>query len=688
MELSTPVQYIKGVGPKRAKDLSRLSVYTVEDLLFLFPKRYEDRSNIKSVADIKIGEKGTVIAEVIAVEITEVRKNMKIIKARLRDVEGNFLVAVWFNQKYIKDILKKGVKAMFYGKMEYRFGEVSMVSPEFELLGADGLTDINMGRIVPVYPLSGNLRQKQMRKILWTVVEECVDEIHEVLPAYVLKKYNLMDRNRAIRSMHFPENFDELESARRRLIFEELFLLQVALSVRRKNYRGIHKGYRFVIDEGEIKRLFSVLPFELTPAQKKVLNEIFEDLSSGFPMYRLLQGDVGSGKTIVALLALVVTWHNGYQGAMMAPTEILAEQHYLSLKDMFSHIGMRVAFLGSKLPKSEQDEVCEGLSNGSIDLVVGTHSLIQDRVTFRNLGLVVIDEQHRFGVAQRVKLVSKGSAPHLLVMTATPIPRTMTLTLYGDLDISTIDQMPPGRKPVKTYWITDSYRSRLYEFIRKEVKTGRQVYVVCPIIEESDVLDVQPAVSTYEYLKNDVFPDFCVGLLHGGMRSREKENVMKSFRDGKIDILVATQVIEVGVDVPNATVMVIENAERFGISQLHQLRGRVGRGEHDSYCVLISDPKTEEAKERLKALVEINNGFELSEIDLKIRGPGEVYGLKQHGMPDLKIADIMRDIDVLKVVKEEAMALVNYDDKLSAYPFMLLEIKNRWKGRFDIWAGA
>ncbi len=688
MELSTSIQYIKGVGPKRAKDFSKLSVYTVEDLLFLFPNRYEDRRSITPVTAVKIGEKGSVIAEVMAVESTEVRRNMNVIKARLRDENGNFFVAVWFNQRYIKDVLRRGVKGVFYGKVEYKFGELNMVSPEFEVLGASELLDINMGRIVPVYPLAGKLRQKQMRKFLWTVIEECIDQLPEVLPDYLLSKYNLMGRGKAVRSMHFPSSFDELQRARKRLIFEELFLLQVALSIRRKNYRDKHKGYRFLIDESEIKRLLGLLPFELTSAQRRVLNEIFKDLSSGFPMYRLLQGDVGSGKTVVAVLALIVAWHNGYQGAMMAPTEILAEQHYLSVKDMFSHVGMRVAFLGSKLSKGEQEDVCRGLRDGDIDLVIGTHSLIQDRVEFKNLGLVVIDEQHRFGVAQRVKLVSKGRAPHLLVMTATPIPRTLTLTLYGDLDVSIIDQMPPGRKPVKTYWISESSRDRLYEFIRKEVDLGHQIYVVCPIIEESEVLDVQPAVSMYEYLKEDVFPELRVGLLHGDMKSRDKELVMRSFRDGKIDILVATQVIEVGVDVPNATVMVVENAERFGISQLHQLRGRVGRGKHESYCVLISDPKTEEAKKRLRALVEISNGFKLSEIDLKIRGPGEVYGLKQHGMPDLRIADVLRDIDILKIAREEAAALVNYGDKLFDYPSMLSEIKNRWKGRFDLWAGA
>ena len=672
MSLDIPVQYVKGVGPKRATLFGRLGVETLRDLLYFAPKRYEDRSNLSPINSLESDTYQTVFCQVVDVKEERVRKNLTLIKARVRDDTGE-AIAIWFNQTYLKNILKRGVKLYLYGNISRKYGRIEIQNPDYEI--ADGDETIHTGRIIPVYSLTEGLSEKIVRNIIWNTLNNYLEELEEFLPEEILDKYGFPDIKKAIWGIHFPDDEVTLRKSRERLTFEEFFILQLIILRRRmsllKEYAPVIK-----VSRNLEKRFLESLPFELTNAQKRVIEDIKRDLASGKSMQRLLQGDVGSGKTVVAAFFLYAVASNGYQGAIMAPTEILAQQHYDRIGPLLSNLGIESALLIGSTKEKEREEIKLGLSQGKIPVIIGTHALIQEDIEFKNLVGIVIDEQHRFGVMQRMALRNKGASPHFLVMSATPIPRTLALTLYGDLDISVIDELPRGRLPVATYWASGEQRAQVYNMVRKLVKNGQQAYIVCPLIEESDKLEAESAVKLAKEMQEEVFPEFRVGLLHGKMGINEKEEVMNRFRNGDIDILVSTTVIEVGVDVPNATIMVIENAERFGLSQLHQLRGRVGRGSLKSYCILISDLTSEDARERIKIMTRTQNGFEIAEADLSLRGPGELNGIRQHGIPEFKVGNIIRDTRILELAREEAILLLKKDPELSSFERLKEMIEN------------
>ncbi len=655
------IRYIKGVGQSRMSLFEKLGINSVYDLLTYYPKDYEDRSRIKNIADLENGEicsfEGTIVSNVSE---SRPRRGMVISKVSIQDSTGK-ITAVWFNQQYVKNSLTLGNNYIFYGKIDKKLNKPQIVNPVFELSSTDMKKSL---KIFPIYSATRNLGQNVIRVIMQEAVK-ILDgtQLEDRLPEDIRKIHDLSGLVDCIKQIHFPESFNQKEKARYRLVFEELFMLQLGLL----NYKTLatHTGKGISFHRPpEMDDFLSTLPFALTDAQKKVLKEVEQDMDSENVMNRLVQGDVGSGKTIIAVLALFKAVKCGYQGALMVPTEILAEQHYKSIKPLFGKYDISVELLSSSQPKKQKQAVFEGLRDGSIQVVIGTHALIEDTVEFKKLGLVVTDEQHRFGVRQRTILAEKGSNPDVLVMTATPIPRTLALILYGDLDISIIDQLPPGRKPIKTYSVTESMRDRINNFIREKVLEGRQVYIVCPLVEESEEIEAKSAVVTAEEISNHVFKDLKVGIIHGKMKAAEKESIMKSFVSGEISILVSTTIIEVGVNVPNATLMVIENAERFGLAQLHQLRGRVGRGAEQSYCVLFNQSKSQVSRERMKIMSMSNDGFVISEKDLEIRGPGDFFGTKQHGLPELKIANLYKDIEVLKLAQESAKGLLNKDPGL------------------------
>ncbi|ACX51300.1 ATP-dependent DNA helicase RecG [Ammonifex degensii KC4] len=656
-----PVQYLKGVGPQRARWLSRLGINTVGDLLYHLPRRYEDRTFSRPLQTLVDGETVTARGEVLTVEESTARSGLKIIRAALRHPEGTFY-AVWFNQTYLTQILKPGVKVTVTGKVRRLLGFIEIQVADFEI-GEDE-EGINSGRIVPIYPSTEKLPQRTLRSLIFRALEENAAELPELLPPHLLRQ-GFFTRAQALREVHFPSTLEKAEEARKRLVLEELFLLQLALGQRRRHLASAQKPYPCRPDGPLVQQFLASLPFTLTPAQERAWREISRDMESPRPMHRLLQGDVGAGKTVVAALALVKAVENGLQGALMAPTEILAEQHFLNLHPLLEKIGIKVGLLTGNLKKELRWRQIAAIARGDIDVVIGTHTLIQEEVSFHRLGLVVIDEQHRFGVRQRTILRRKGEAPDVLVMTATPIPRTLALTLYGDLDLSVIDSLPPGRQPVKTIWIKPSALPRVYNFIRQEAAQGNQAFFVCPLIEESEELNAQAASKLAEELKK-FFPEFQIGLLHGRLKLEEKERVMAAFRSGEIKLLVTTSVVEVGVDVPNATVMVIYDADRFGLAQLHQLRGRVGRSDKPSYCILVADKVTPEAQARLKAFTNLRDGFALAEEDLRIRGPGEFFGTRQSGLPELKVADLLRDHQLLPLAREEAWRFLEKDPSLSS----------------------
>jgi len=644
-----PVQYLKGVGPQRARLLSRLGIVSVGDLLYHIPRRYEDRTLYRPVKAYQDGELAAAEGEVVAVQETRARSGITVLRAALRNQWGIFY-AVWFNQPYLKRLLKVGSRLTVTGKVRHAFGVTEVQVSEFE--AGEGEDGLNTGRIVPIYPLTEKLSQRTLRAVVFGALQSEA-AVPEILPPQVLQRHRLYDRKRALFAVHFPESMAEAEAGQRRLVFEELFLLQVALFRRRRRIAAVEKQYRCGPDGPKVQVLKERLPFTLTPAQERAWQEISRDMEKPRPMHRLLQGDVGSGKTVVAALALAKAAENGLQGALMAPTEILAEQHYLNLRSLLEPVGIKVALLTGGLKREERLRRLRAVAQGKLEVAVGTHALIQEEVEFRQLGIAVIDEQHRFGVRQREFLRAKGNHPDVLVMTATPIPRTLALTLYGDLDLTVIDTLPPGRQPAKTVWLKSAELGRVYRFIRSEVEAGRQAYFVCPLIEESEQLSAQAAVKLAEELAK-VFPDFPVGILHGRLKLEEKESVMADFRSNKVKILVSTTVVEVGVDIPNATVMVIFDADRFGLAQLHQLRGRVGRGKHPAYCILVADRTTPEAAARLKALATLSDGFALAEEDLRLRGPGEFFGTRQSGLPELKVANLLRDHGLLELARREA----------------------------------
>ncbi len=666
--LQTSVQFLKGIGEKRAQALKEVEVETVLDLFYYFPRRYLDRSHITAIKDLKEGMMATVVGKIEFCGVKRGRKSRFI--AAVSDGTG-IMHCVWFNRmEYWNKIFEQGETVAFSGKVGF-FGNFQMVHPEFDRLSDEGEPDfLHTGRIIPLYPSSESLSRvgldsRGFRRIIRSGLKSYASQLQETLPADILKRQHLLPLKAAIENVHFPKEKKLLAGARRRLKFDELFFLELMLAYRRRSVELTRKGIEFLKVGERTRRLIESLPFELTEAQKRVIREISDDMKKDTPMNRLLQGDVGAGKTIVALIAMMMALENGYQSALMAPTEILAEQHFLTIHKMLEDLGVKVALLIGAQKKNERTEILEMIKSGEAGIVIGTHALIQEGVEFKKLGLAIIDEQHRFGVMQRAVLMEKGLNPDVLVMTATPIPRTLSLTLYGDLDVSILDELPPGRQPVKTVWRSESKRNEIYNFVKNRLQSGDQVYIVFPLIEESEKIDLKAAIENYENLKSGILSNFKIGLLHGRMKSADKEQVMADFKAGTIQVLVSTTVIEVGVDVPNATIMIIENAERFGLPQLHQLRGRVGRGTKKSYCFLIAkSPVSAEARIRLDTVAKTNDGFKIAEVDLQLRGPGEFFGTRQHGLPQLRIADLIKDTELLLKARDEAFEFARRDRQL------------------------
>lgn len=660
--LNKEIKYVKGIGPKRANKLSKLGIFTVSDLLFYFPRQYEDRNNLRKIFELKDEEKVTIRAIVSSIETSNVRKGLVITKVGVRDETG-FARLVFFNQEYISSTLKKGDTVFVFGKVKKTSYGIEMGSCEVEQMSNNPK---NTCGIMPIYPLTYGLTNKELINIVKTVFSNEKMYIKEYLPNKIIQKYKLCSIDFAVKNIHSPTNKESLKVALYRLVFEEFLMLQLGLFLF-KNGVTEKSGVKFEKEQNLVKILNS-LPFKLTNAQNRALNEIIDDMNCEKVMNRLVQGDVGSGKTVVALLALANCVLNGYQGALMAPTEILAEQHFISLNETLSPFGINVGLLVGSLTKKQKENVLQKVKDNEIDILIGTHALIEDKVEFNNLGIVITDEQHRFGVRQRNKLSEKGYNPDILVMTATPIPRTLALILYGDLDISIIDELPPGRQPIETLAVYKDKREKAYNsLVRSEVQKGRQVYIVCPLVEESEAIEAKAAVDLVEELKSEFFSDLRLGLLHGKMKPSEKDETMKKFKNKELDILVSTTVIEVGVNVPNATLMIIENAERFGLAQLHQLRGRVGRGSHKSYCILIYSSKSEVCSQRMSIMEDTTDGFKISEKDLEIRGPGEFFGTRQHGLPELKVANIFKHMKILKIAQQEARYIISEDPNLNNY---------------------
>ncbi|NOZ24790.1 MAG: ATP-dependent DNA helicase RecG [Nitrospirae bacterium] len=686
-----PVQFVRGIGPGKARLLARLGIKTVADALFHIPYRYEDRRRSCRIADLRHEVLQSVTGKVISAEIVNTpRKRMKIFELVIGDGTG-FLRGKWFNQPYMKKLLTPGKMVVLSGVVRrdpYSGAGFEMQNPEYEVLSDDPDRDnIHTLRIVPVYRTTAGLGAKALRAMMYSIVGFASPLIEEYLPGEILERYGLPPLGEACMHIHFPPDGTDLDSLNRgvspyhrRLAFEELYLLQTGLAVLKKG-RGGERGISFASAAGRLAdRLEDMVPFRLTDAQQRVFREIHEDMRSPRPMNRLLQGDVGSGKTIVALKAMLVAVEAGYQAALMAPTEILSEQHYLNIHGLVEGLGLRCVLLTG----GRREKPLKEIASGDVQIIVGTHALIQEDVSFHRLGLVVIDEQHRFGVMQRAMLRKKGLNPDVLVMTATPIPRTLSLTLYGDLDYSVIDELPPRRKQVITRLFREQDKGGLYGFIRSEIKKGRQAYIVYPMIEESEKTPLRSAVPGKEAFDR-VFPEFRTGLIHGRMRQDEREGVMEAFKNGEIDILVSTTVVEVGVDVPNATLMLIVHAERFGLSQLHQLRGRVGRGPHQSYCFLLAYGKlSDEARRRLDVMVRHTDGFRIAEEDFMIRGPGEFFGTRQSGMPDLKVANLIRDARLLGIARKESFETVERDPDLSGHPLLRDRVERFWRGKIEI----
>ena len=644
VDLNKPVQYIKGVGPNRVS----------EALISAFP--------IGRMNEIRI------------------RKNLTICKLFVRDETGGVEID-WYNQGYLKNNFTINKRYCFYGKVSIKGGRITMQSPVYDLDG----TNKNTGKIIPIYPLTYKLSQNTMRKIMENGIEEVNGKLEETLPKYILDTYKLTDINTAIKQIHFPDSFQDFNKARKRLVFEELFSMQLALLKLKNKYDTNKFGIQFSKDV-KMSDVINKLPYKLTKAQIRVLEEIDNDMEMVKPMNRLLQGDVGSGKTIVALIAAYKCVKSGYQAVIMAPTAILANQHLESFRENLDDFGIRCELLVSGISKKKKEDILERLKNGEIDILIGTHAVFEDNVQFKNLGLVVTDEQHRFGVRQRSKLVEKGNNPDVLVMTATPIPRTLAIILYGDLDISIIDELPPNRKKIETYAVTKGLEARVNNFIAKQVDSGRQCYVVCPLVEENEEMDLKSAVETAKIYKETLFPNYRVECLHGKMKVKEKDEIMEKFKNGEIDILVSTTVIEVGVNVPNANLMIIENAQRFGLAQLHQLRGRVGRGEYQSFCILKYEGNSQNIKERMNIIAKSDDGFVIAEKDLELRGSGEFFGTKQHGIPEFKIANLFTDIEMLKEVQAIVNEILSKDPELELPENKILNnmVETKFKSRIEI----
>ncbi len=672
MLLSDSVQFVKGVGPKMKENLRRLGISTVEDLLNFFPRRYQDWTRVTKMEDAHYGEEQVLYGRILEVKEIHPRMRMSILRVTISDGTGS-AVLTYFNQPWKKNEFAVNCHVLAFGKPEYDYGHLTVQNAETEFAEPSELPSLQ--KLVPVYPLTEGIKISRMRAMISYALDH-TEDITENLPAEVILREHLMGRLRAYRAMHNPPDWKTQQEARRRMAYEELFFMQAGILLLRKKREKDVSAIKCAPSGKLVEAVLKNLPFRLTAGQQQAFRDIEDDMEGVVPMNRLVQGDVGSGKTAVAALALAKIAENGYQGALMAPTEVLAGQHYQTLQELYRGLPLRIAYLSGNTKAKERKEILKGLADGSIQILIGTHALIQEDVIFAYLGLVITDEQHRFGVKQRKALETKGASPHILVMTATPIPRTMALSVYGDLDISAIRGMPPGRSPVKTYGIDGSYLQRVYNFMGREMEAGHQVYVVCPLVEKSEKQDLASAVAVYEDLRDRVFPRFSVGLVHGRMKNDEKEKVMNDFRDGRIQLLVATSVIEVGVNVPNATIMFVYGADRFGLSQLHQLRGRVGRGKSQSYCILYTDNQNEITRLRIRLMCEIHDGFLLSEKDLLLRGSGEFFGYHQHGMPDLRVTDIIRDLPLLESARKEAGLAVSRGIDFRA------ELQHRFGGAF------
>ncbi|MDD5217344.1 MAG: ATP-dependent DNA helicase RecG [Candidatus Omnitrophica bacterium] len=669
LPVNNDVRYLKGVGPKRALALERIGIRSVRDLLCLFPRRYEDRSHFRAIADIALNDAVTLRGEVLKVTLKPIRR-MMIVEIVVGDDSG-MIYAIWFNQPYLKKQFTVGQEIILYGKVEYYKGRFQITSPEYELVEGEE-ESVHTGRITPIYPLTEGLFQRSLRTTLRDAVQTQLDKVvREYLPESFCAERKLMELREAVREMHFPTSFEKLAEARKRIVFDEFLVFEVILLERMERLKTKHRAS--VLTEGErwLGEFEKKLPFRLTNDQNKVMRELFEDLGTSVPMNRLLQGDVGAGKTLVAVFAMLLAAKNQSQAAMLVPTEILAEQHYQTLQKVLAPFSLSIGLLTSSTPAVKRERMLAELKQGKLDLLVGTHAMLQEDVVFKSLGLVIVDEQHKFGVHQRCALLNREPRPHQLVMTATPIPRTLAFTIFGDLAISTIRELPAGRKPIQTYWVTRDKQKQILERILEKTKKGEQAYFIFPLIEETEKLDLLAAEKEYEKLSSTVFSDLKVGLVHGRMSREERDSIMSRFRTGDIQVLVATSVIEVGVDHPNATMMVIENAERFGLAQLHQMRGRIGRGEKPSECFLFGEPNTEEGQKRLRILTKTQDGFVIAEEDLRLRGPGDFLGTRQSGEPYFRVADPLLDEAILRDARNAAMHLVKQH---------MLDVSSEWQG--------
>jgi len=702
IELDAPITTIRGISAALATRFARLGVHTIRNLLYFFPNRHLDYSRLKTISQLAEGAEQTISANVWEVRLI-VPGGRRSTEAILGDATGN-MRAVWFNNPWVAKTIKTGDAIVLSGKVKFFKNRPVFESPEWELLEDREL--IHTGRLVPLYPLTSGLYQRQVRRLMKHAVDEYAGALAEFVPPDILKRHGFPSLAQAVATYHFPENFEFKEQARRRLAFDELFLLQLGVLARKRRWQAEQPGVPFKTRPAFLKKLTTALPFELTSSQRRVLGEITTDLARPVAMTRLLQGEVGSGKTIIALLTLLLAVQNGYQGALMAPTEVLTEQHFKTVRRLLETMGaevaedagvttfkglldkaVSVALLMGDVKESAKTAAQKLIATGKVDIAIGTHALIQKGIAFKKLGLVVVDEQHRFGVAQRGALRQKGFNPHVLAMTATPIPRTLALTLYGDLDLSVIDELPPGRQVIQTKWLPPEKRESAYRFIRKEVAASHQSFIICPLIEESETIQARSAVAEFEKLSRDVFPDLRLALLHGHMSSREKDEVMSAFNRHETDILVSTSVVEVGIDVPNATVMMVESADRFGLSQLHQFRGRVGRGEAQSYCMLLADHPSDVALLRLDILEHTLDGFKLADEDLKLRGPGEFFGTRQSGIPDLRMAKLS-DVPTLEAARAEAEMLFAQDPDLKspAHQALMAEVARLWPEKKGDWS--
>ncbi|MFZ5800928.1 MAG: ATP-dependent DNA helicase RecG [Candidatus Omnitrophota bacterium] len=666
-----PIQYLKGVGPRRKSIFSRLNIATVEDLLYFFPRRYEDRSQFVAIAGLKPGVAQTIKGKVLAASLRRsLQRGIFLFQAVIADSSGK-MECLWFHQPYLKEYLKPNTNLVIYGEPQQHGNHWQMINPEYEILdGENDQDNLNVGRIVPIYPLTEGLTQRQLRRLIKSALDEFITGVADILPFDIRSHRKLVNLAQALLNIHFPNSFAGQQAAYLRLAFEEFFLAQTPVLLRKQRIKAA-EGIAHNPDEDFLKEVMAILPFKLTHSQEKVLEEIKMDMASSRPMHRLLQGDVGSGKTIVAFLASLMAIHSGSQAALMVPTEILARQHFANAQELVKKVSgdrIKVAVLTSGIAKAEKEKLYRQIEKGEVNWIIGTHALLEEGLRFSRLGLAVIDEQHKFGVSQRQILPAKGKYPDLLIMTATPIPRTLSLTLYGDLDISLIEEGPAGRPPVVTQVFDEKAREKVYSLLREKIlqgrpacRRGRQAYIIYPIIEESEMLDLRAAEKMYAQLKKKEFAGLRLGLVHGRLKPALVEKTINRFRDGNIDILVATTILEVGMDIPNAACMIIEHCERFGLAQLHQLRGRIGRGAEQSFCFLIAGPKNAEAEQRIKAIAQTNDGFKIAEEDLRIRGPGEFFGKRQHGLSALRIANPLTQMHILKAAREEAARLIKED---------------------------